>query len=228
MAERGCPIGVTGGIGAGKTAVLRLLAELGARTVDADDVVHALYERDHPGHVAEGDYFLGCPARDGFLRHAEDNRGCFMLAADGGVDRAAIAEIVFGDPGELRWLNGVIHPMVRDWIQSLAVESSEPLYCGIPLLFETGWDGFVWRSVAVWCSSEVQRERLRRRGWDEREIRRRLACQLDMDRKLARGDFAIINNGSWDHVREQCRMLKSRLDRLADPTSVSDTGKRDT
>jgi len=211
MAEHGCPIGVTGGIGAGKTAVLRLLAELGARTVDADDVVHALYECDHPGQVA-----------------VRSRWGDRVLAPDGRADRAAIAEIVFGDPGELRWLNGVIHPMVKDWIRSLAAKSEEPLYCGIPLLFETGWDDFVWRSVAVWCSPEVQRERLRRRGGNEREIQRRLGCQLDMDLKLTRGDFAIVNDGSWDHVREQCRMLKSRLDCLAKTTSVSDTGKRDT
>jgi len=211
MAERGCPIGVTGGIGAGKTAVLRLLAELGARTVDADDVVHTLYERDRPGHVA-----------------VRDRWGKRALNPDGGVNRAAIAEIVFSDPGELRWLNGVIHPMVQDWIRALAEKSKEPLYCGIPLLFETGWDGFVWRSVSVWCSPDVQRERLLRRGWDEHEIQRRLACQLDMDRKLTRGDFAIINNGSWEHVREQCRILKGRLDCLANTTSVSDTGKRDT
>lgn len=206
MAEQGCPIGVTGGIGAGKSAVLRLLADLGARTVDADEVVHALYERDQPGQVA--------------VRNRWGDR---VLTAAGRVDRAVVAEIVFGNSAELQWLNGAIHPLVQGWIRKLANTSREPLYCGIPLLFETGWDRFVWRSVSVWCSPAVQRQRLRQRGWDEREIGRRLACQMGMDDKLTRGDFAIINNGSWEHLREQCRILKSRLEGLVYETRATDT-----
>lgn len=203
MAVRGCPIGVTGGIGAGKTAVLRLLAELGAETVDADDVVHSLYEPGRPGRDA-----------------ARERWGERVLAPDGSVNRAVLAEIVFAAPGELRWLNGVIHPMVQDRIASLAEQTAEPLYCGIPLLFEAGWESRMAFSVSVWCDPSVQMERLARRGWAEPDIRRRLACQIGMDEKLRRADFAIINNGSWEHVREQCRLLKSRIDCLANETSV--------
>ncbi len=194
MAVRGLPIGVTGGIGAGKTTVLSLLAELGARTVDADDVVHDLYQPGQPGQEA--------------VRERWGNR---VLTATGRVDRTALAELVFTAPGELRWLNGVIHPRVRERIWSLADESDGPLFCGIPLLFETGWESSMWRSVTVWCSRSVQWRRLRLRGWDEMEIRRRLVCQMDMDEKLVRGDFGIINNGGWEQLREQCRILVGRL-----------------
>ncbi len=203
MAVRGCPIGVTGGIGAGKTAVLRSLAELGAQTVDADDVVHFLYGPGRPGQKA-----------------VLERWGERVLAPDGSVDRAALADIVFSAPGELRWLNGVIHPMVQDRIANLAEQAAEPLYCGIPLLFEAGWERSVAFTVSVWCGAKLQMERLARRGWSEGEIRRRLDCQLGMDEKLRRGDFAIVNNGSWEHLREQCRLLRCRIDCLANGTSV--------
>ena len=191
-------IGVTGGIGAGKTAVLQLLDDLGCRTVDADDIVHWLYEPGHPGYEI-----------------VSSRWGKRVLTAGGEVDRAAVAEIVFRDRSELQWLNGVIHPRVKERIRSLASESETPLFCGVPLLFETGWDRFMWRSVSVWCSSPVQWQRLRRRGWDQDEIERRLACQMDMDEKLARGDFGIINNSNWRQLREQCRLLVERLEHAA-------------
>jgi dephospho-CoA kinase len=203
MAVRGCPIGVTGGIGAGKTAVLRVLAELGAATVDADDVVHSLYA---PGQAGQ--------------KVVQQRWGKRVLAPDGSVDRAALAETVFTAPGELRWLNGVIHPMVQDRINNLAEQTDGPLFCGIPLLFEVGWERFVRFTVSVWCDVSVQMERLARRGWAEGEIRRRLDCQTSMDEKLRRGDFAIVNNGSWGLLREQCRLLKSRIDCLANGNSV--------
>ena len=191
-------IGVTGGIGAGKTAVLQLLGEIGCRTVDADDVVHWLYEPGHPGYEI-----------------VSRRWGKRVLTAGGEVDRKAVAEIVFRERSELQWLNGVIHPRVRERIRSLASESETPLFCGVPLLFETGWDRFMWRSVSVWCPFRVQWQRLRHRGWDQEEIERRLACQMNMDEKLARGDFGIINNSSWRQLREQCRLLVERLEHAA-------------
>jgi dephospho-CoA kinase len=128
------------------------------------------------------------------------------------VDRAAIAEIVFADSSELSWLNGVIHPMVQERIGRRAAELEGVLYCGVPLLFEAGWERHMWKTVSVWCDSRTQAERLRRRGWNRREIERRLACQIGMDEKLKRGDYGIVNNGSWEHVREQCRLLRERLE----------------
>jgi dephospho-CoA kinase len=186
---------VTGGIGAGKTAVLRLLADLGAETLDADDVVHALYETGEPGRAA--------------VRQRWGER---IMTAAGEVNRAAIAEIVFADSSELSWLNGVIHPMVQERIGRQAAESEGVLYCGIPLLFEAGWERFMWKTVSVWCDPQTQTERLRRRGWDRREIERRVACQMNMDEKLKRGDYGLVNNGSWEHLREQCRLLRERLE----------------
>jgi len=208
MTVRGCLIGVTGGIGAGKTTVLRLLAELGARTVDADDVVHDLYEPGRPGQTA-----------------VRERWGERALGPDGRMDRAALTEIVFAAPNELRWLNGVIHPMVQDRIANLAEQTAGPLFCGIPLLFEAGWECFVAFSVSVWCGAAVQAGRLAGRGWSGGEIRRRLDCQLGMDEKLRRGDFAIVNNGSWEHLREQCRILKDRIDCLANGTCVCRHGE---
>jgi dephospho-CoA kinase len=191
----GQPIAVTGGIGAGKTAVLQVLAELGARTADADDLVHQLYEPGQPGH-----------------RAARERWGERILDPDGRVNRPALAEIVFADPNELSWLNGVIHPMVKERIAELASVGPGNLYCGIPLLFEAGWASRMKATISVWCDPETQHRRLRNRGWNDQEIARRLACQMTMDEKLERGDIGIINSGSWDHLREQCRLARERLE----------------
>jgi dephospho-CoA kinase len=186
---------VTGGIGAGKTAVLHLFAELGAATMDADDVVHSLYDVGQPGYLA-----------------VVDRWGDRILTTTGTVDRAAIAEIVFADKNELFWINGVIHPMVQERIGILARESMGALYCGVPLLFEAGWERSMWKTIAVWCDSSTQADRLRQRGWSSQEIQRRLACQMSMDEKLRRADYGIVNCGSWEHLREQCQLLRNQLE----------------
>jgi len=191
-------IGVTGGIGAGKTTVLREFSRLGSRTLDADDIVHGLYE---PGSVV-------CAA----LRERWGQR---VFDASGAVDRAAVARVAFASADELGWLNRLIHPLVKQAMQDEADRSDVGLLCGVPLLFEVGWDRMMSRTVVVWCSREVQDRRLRQRGWDEADIRQRLAHQMDMDRKLSLADYGIINNGSRCALREQCTSVLGSLRRDA-------------
>ena len=154
-------VGITGGIGAGKTAALRLFGTFGARVLDADDIVHRLYA---PGSE--------------LCALLSERWGTKVTNSAGGIDRAAVADIVFAAADELEWLNQTIHPRVRQKIQEERRRPGPPLFCAVPLLYESGWERDWDRVAAVWCDPATQRERLRRRGWSDRQIARRLERQL--------------------------------------------------
>lgn len=183
---------ITGGIGAGKSTVLKCFESLGAQTIDADDAVHRLYTPGSPTVAAVAAHF-----------------GSEVVAPDGSLDRKALAQRVFGAPLELAWLNALIHPRVRMLIEAAAgALDPEPLFAAVPLWYECGWDktpAVPAKVVAVWCDPDTQMTRLRQRGWSDAEIARRIKCQLPMDEKLNRADFGIINNGSLERMEEQCR-----------------------
>jgi dephospho-CoA kinase len=188
-------IGVTGGIGAGKSTVLwELQHNFSRRTVDSDDVIHRLYGPGSP-----------------VLSKLVGRWGTEVARQDGSVDRSRVAQIVFGESAELDWLERVSHPFVLDEIKRLAVEDSTPLFCGVPLLFERGWDRWFAPVIAVWCDRATQLARLRKRGWTAAEIEQRVSRQWDMDRKLARADFGLINSGTRALLHWQLEQLLSRL-----------------
>ncbi|MBT3377773.1 MAG: dephospho-CoA kinase [Lentisphaerae bacterium] len=187
-------VGVTGGIGAGKTTVLRHLHSFNARTVDADTLVHELYAP-------------GTRVFRGVLRRW----GSDVTTVNGDIDRAAVARLVFADKDELEWLNRLVHPCVRQRIREIAEQQPTPLFCAIPLLFEVGWERDIRTTISVWCPPETQRSRLRSRGWTDEHIDERLAHQLSMDEKLRRADYGIINNGSQEMLREQCIAVYQRV-----------------
>ncbi|NOY82699.1 MAG: dephospho-CoA kinase [Kiritimatiellaeota bacterium] len=190
-------VGITGGLGVGKTTVLQILREKGAEVLDADDVVHRLYA---PGEAA--------------YRAIRRRWGADVLQADGTIDRTRVADLVFGTPTERRWLNGLVHPLVRKRIRIAACRTPGLLFCAIPLLFEVRWERDMWRTVAVWCPEAVQMKRLEQRGWSGAEIRRRLATQLPMNEKLHRADYGLINFGSLELLRRQCEILRKKLEHV--------------
>lgn len=181
---------ITGGLGCGKSTVLELLRTLGCRTADADVLAHDLYRRGSP-----------------LWQSLVGRWGQEILDSQQEIRRAQVADIVFDNPGERQWLEGQIHPAVQRQILELAGQAVSPLYCAIPLYYEAGWEIPEARIVCVWCQPGLQRQRLRQRGWDDREIDRRLACQLGQDEKLKRADFALVNNSSIEQLRRQCLEL---------------------
>ncbi len=183
-------IGVTGGIGAGKSTVLAYLDRLGCRTLDSDAVVHRLYQ-------AGGELASRLRAR----------WGAAVMQADGAVDRQAVASRVFAAPAELRWLNETVHPAVKLAIEREAAAAPSPLFCAIPLLFEVGWEVGLAGTVAVWCDPSTQLRRLHQRGWCQAEIDRRRQAQLSMDEKLERAEFGLINSASMDFLGRQVALL---------------------
>ncbi len=188
-------IGITGGIGAGKTTVLQILRGLGAACWDADESVHELYR---PG--GEG------------LRLVTEQWGAGVLLPDGTLDRKRMAERVFPDPAERRRLEALIHPLVRRQMLAAAEKAACDLFCAVPLLYEGGWEKEFRCVVAVWCDRRTQEERLKARGWTAEEIRDRLAAQLPMEEKMQRADFALANNGTMELLREQCARILNSLD----------------
>lgn len=180
---------ITGGIGCGKSAVLSNFRSLGASCADADDIAHALYE---PGAPA----FQAIVARFG-----KD-----VILADGTLDRREIGRRVFGHPEELAWLDNLLHPLIREELSRLDAQASPaPFFAAIPLWYESGWSSPETKVIAVWCTPEMQHERLLGRGWDEGEIQRRLASQLSMDEKRDRADYVIQTTGTLEELREKCQ-----------------------
>jgi dephospho-CoA kinase len=186
-------IGLTGGIAAGKSEALKAFARLGAATLSSDAVVHELLE--------------GEPLRGRLVE-----RWGPEVVSDGSVDRAKIGEVVFADPEELTWLEGQIHPLVRErtgqWLLSLPDET-EFAVVEVPLMFEVGSDAVFDTTVAVVTADEVRRERAAARGQalvDEREAR-----QLPQADKAERAEHVVENDGSVEDLERALSALLARL-----------------
>ena len=190
-ASRPYLIGLTGNIACGKSSVLRRLNELGAETIDADHVVHALMEPGQPVWEA---------VRDGF--------GPGVIAQDGRIDRRALAGIVFSDPAELLRLEEMTHPAVRVRIMAQVAEAATR---GVPTvvidaikLFEGGLADHCDEVWVVTCDPAQQLARLMaRNGFDETEARRRIDAQPPQADKVARADVVIDNSGTLEATRVQ-------------------------
>lgn len=190
-------VGITGGMGAGKSSVLTCLARGGHKTLDCDSVVHELYEApDSP-----------------LVQRIRDRWGDIANDAQGGLNRQDLARRVFSNPDDLHWLNAQIHPLVWHRIEQVAGELSagDPLFCAVPLLFEVGWQCRFAATLSVWCDPTTQLDRLRSRGWARIQIEQRRAVQMNMDEKLQRADFGIVNNSSWSILHEQVTRIALRL-----------------
>jgi dephospho-CoA kinase len=199
-------IGLTGGIGTGKSTVARMLAELGAVVIDSDAIVHELQAPGTP-----------------LLAEIEAAFGPDVLRPDGSLDRAALGARVFADPAARARLNALVHPAVgRESLRRLEAaraSGAELVVVDIPLLFETRVHGTASRAnlgaevvVVVYAPRELQIERqLARNGYDRAEAERRLDAQLPIEEKRRLADHVIDNAGSLERTREQVRALYERL-----------------
>jgi dephospho-CoA kinase len=190
-------VGLTGGLGAGKSTALEALARLGAATLSTDAVVHELY--------------ASAEVRDAIVdRWGED------VAPAGVVDRAAVAARVFAAPEERAWLEGELWPRVAArvaaWRQEIAVLEPAPVAAVVetPLLFEAGMEGTYDATIAVVADEDVRAERAARRG--HVAPAERAARQLSQQEKARRATFTIHNS---DTVQELEHKLSGVLDRLS-------------
>jgi dephospho-CoA kinase len=182
-------VGLTGGIGSGKSTVSRLLAERGAVIVDADRIT-----RD-----------LQAPGTEVFAAMVE-RFGDGIVAADGTLDRPAVAAIVFNDPAALADLNSLVHPAVGAEIarQVAAVADTDAIVVlDVPLLVESGRDDLA-ALLVVDLDPELAIERLvMQRGFDEADARARLAAQVPREERVARADIVLDNGGDLPALAAQ-------------------------
>ena len=191
-AGRYCPcvlrIGLTGGIGSGKSTVARLLAERGAYLVDADVLAREVVERGTPGLAAVVDAF-----------------GEGVLTADGALDRPALAAVVFGDAEARARLDGIVHPLVRRRAVELiaALPEDAVVVQDIPLLVETGQAGSFDLVLVVEAAQDVRVERLVGRGLPESDARARIAAQATDEQRRAVADVVLDNSGTREELAAQ-------------------------
>lgn len=194
-------VGLTGGIGSGKSTVLAMLAEHGATVIDADAIVHDLQR----------------PGTEVFDAMVEAF-GEGILAADGTLDRAAVAAIVFNDADQLQRLNAIVHPAVGTEILQRLEAAGEHgvVVIDIPLLTEnTRAERGLQRVIVVDVSPQTQVERAVARGGEEADVRARMAKQSTRDERLAMADHVIDNEGTLERLRRQVDALWTELEEAA-------------
>jgi dephospho-CoA kinase len=190
-------VGLTGGIGAGKSEVSRRLASYGAVVVDADKIAREIVEPGTPGLAAVVEEF-----------------GPDILAADGTLDRPKLAGIVFSDAERLSALNATLHPLVGERSAELQESAADDAIVvhDVPLLTENGMAGLYDVVVVVDAAPETQLDRLvRLRGMKEADARARMAAQADREQRLAFADLVIDNDGTLEALEPQVRKVWEEL-----------------
>jgi dephospho-CoA kinase len=192
-------VGLTGGIGCGKSTVSGMLRTLGALVIDADELAHdALL----PGGAA--------------YRDVVSAFGSGILRPDGGIDRAALGEIVFGDGQMRRLLESIVHPAVFGLEQRMLdrFRQERPdsvVVFDAALLIESGAYARMDRVVVVWCSPETQSRRLAAKGLEPKAAAQRRAAQMPVEEKLTYADHVIDNDGPIEETRRQVEGLFREL-----------------
>jgi dephospho-CoA kinase len=188
-------VGLTGGVGSGKSTVAGILRELGAEIVDADEASHAVYEPGTPGFEAVVQDF-----GDQYVR-------------DGRIDRKALGELVFKDAEARHRLNEIVHPLVREWMAERTAEAIERgatvVVQDVPLLFENGLEPLYSTVVLVYVPEATQLERLIHwgRGLTPERARAVIATQMPIEEKRRRTNHVIDNSGSIEDTRAQVEQL---------------------
>jgi dephospho-CoA kinase len=183
-------VGLTGGIGAGKSTVARLLASKGAVVVDTDAVARQVTRPGTPTHLA----ILG-------------RFGDVVEGPNGEIDRARLADVVFADPAALADLNAIVHPAVAAAVDERLAEEADAgsgqkvVVLEVPLLIEAGWDARADVVIVVDVPEDVAVRRLvEQRAMPEADVRRRIASQASREERLRRADIVITNDGSLEDL----------------------------
>ena len=189
-------VGVTGGIGTGKSHVVRLLRRRSVPTIDADQLARATVQPGQPASVRLRARF-----------------GPDVFCVDGSLDRARLGRLVFADKSARAALEALVHPPVRraidEWFRRCRTCTSAPFaVADIPLLFETGRAHAFDLVVVVACDPATQLERVMARdGLPAAEVRRRIAAQLPIADKVARADAVVTTDGSFEETDRQVALL---------------------
>lgn len=183
-------LGLTGGVGMGKSTASQFLYDLGFKVADTDDIARTLVE---PGK----------PALEDIVKAF----GKEVLQDNGALNRKKVSELVFSDDSKRLKLEDILHPLIREtWeirINEWSAENEKLGVVVIPLLYETECERYFDKVVCMACSKDIQRQRLRQRGWSDLEIDQRIKAQLLIGEKMSRADYVVWTNGAIDtHVNQ--------------------------
>ena len=186
-------IGLTGGIGSGKTTVSGFLEELGAEVIDADKVGHVTYLPDTPA-----------------WRDLIDTWGEDLLQPNREIDRKKLGAIVFSDPANLEKLNSIVHPRMRDImndrIEAFRDEGKQVVVVDAAILIEAKWTSLVDEVWVTAAPEDVVVQRvMARNGWEEEQVRSRMASQMPPEERQSYADVVIDTDATLDEVRARVR-----------------------
>ena len=204
--SRKLTVGLTGGIGSGKSAAADEFGRLGATVVDTDAIAHEL---TRPGGAA--------------VPHVRALFGEAFVLPNGAMDRKSMRERVFADPAAKQALESLLHPMIRDEAtRRIAAAQGQYVIYVVPLLIESGdYRRRVDRVLVVDAAEELQVERVRARsGLGEREVRAIMANQVPRAERLAAADDVIDNGGSLEALRGQVAALHARYVKMSTPAAA--------
>ena len=191
-------LGLTGGIGMGKSTAAEFLRTRGAQIVDTDELARQLVQ---PGQPA--------------LTEIQTEFGKKVIAPDGQLRREELARIVFADAAARKKLETILHPRIRErWLAQVEIwrrENRALAIVVIPLLFETRAESHFNKIICVACSAVTQHERLLARGWTPDQIKQRLAAQWPVEQKISRADFVVWTDGALDAPAQQLERIFVKL-----------------
>lgn len=193
-------VGLTGGIGSGKSAVADCFLALGITVVNADTASRKVVEK-------------GMPALNAIAGHFGED----ILQADGTLNRAALRRRIFTDPSEKAWLESLLHPLIGQWIQEQLASAEGPyVILESPLLLETGQHKLADRVLVVDVPESVQLERaMARDDTTEEQIRAIMAAQLSREDRLAGADDIIDNSGPKEKLHDKVKVLHDAYLKMA-------------
>jgi dephospho-CoA kinase len=187
-------LGLTGGVGMGKSTAAQFLVKRGVPVIDTDLLARQVVE---PGQPA--------------LKEIQRTFGDSVIAPDGQLRRDVLARIVFSDPVARQKLENLTHPRIRElWGKQVALwrSAQTPVACVvIPLLFETSAEREFDATICIACSPATQQKRLQQRGWAPEQISQRIAAQFPAEKKIAAANFVVWSEGGLD-------VLEAQLDRI--------------
>lgn len=188
-------IGLTGGLGCGKSTAAKIFAELGFKILDSDQLVEEIYTSDAFVQSAIMEHF-----------------GNEILNEQGTIDRKLLSQKVFRDKQELNWLEDLVHPRVKLLRENyISKDPKSNWVIEIPLLFEKKLENEFDITICLSAQLDVQLSRLAQKGMSSADVEARLACQMPLEQKEKQADYVIYNNGNINSLRTQIYSLTEAL-----------------
>ena len=188
-------VGLTGSFGSGKSTASTCFQQLGASIIDADAAVAEIYRKNTD-----------------FLEKLKNRFGQSVFDSEGIVDRKALGSRVFSNPDELLWLEQHLHPLVHSHrLEKVAADPNALWIAEIPLLFEKNLEKDMDRSISVVSCYSLRVARLKKRGFSPEEVEKRNSLQLPQIDKISRADYVILNDGSFEFLKRQVKLLFDKL-----------------